>query len=64
MTVTLNLKPEVEAGLVARAQASGTTVEAYVLAMVERALLPEAQSGLGPEEHLRGLRNLERATAR
>ena len=50
MTVTLNLKPEVEAGLVARAQASGTTVEAYVLAMVERALLPEAQSGLGPEE--------------
>ena len=50
MTVTLNLKPEVEAGLVARAQASGTTVEEYVLAIVERALLPEAESALGPEE--------------
>src|SRR5271157_1091555 len=31
MTVNLKLKPEVEAGLVAQAQASGMTVEEYVL---------------------------------
>lgn len=31
MTVTLNLKPEVEAGLFAQAQAGGITVEEYLL---------------------------------
>jgi hypothetical protein len=29
MTVTLNLKPEVEAGLLAQAQANGITLEEY-----------------------------------
>jgi hypothetical protein len=29
MTVTLNLKPDVEAGLLAQAQASGLTLEAF-----------------------------------
>ena len=33
MSVTLHLPPEVEAGLVAQAQASGMTVEAYLLSI-------------------------------
>ena len=37
MTVTLNLKPEVEAGLLAQAQASGLTLEQYLLSVVEEA---------------------------
>jgi hypothetical protein len=39
MTVTLHLKPEVEAGLIARAQASGMDLEEYLLALVEEAAL-------------------------
>jgi hypothetical protein len=54
MTVTLNLKPEIEAGLVAQAQASGMTVEEYLLSVVEGVVLPATQKAL-PEE--------ERATA-
>ena len=54
MTVTLNLKPEIEAGLVAQAQASGMTVEEYLLSVVEGVVLPATQKTL-PEE--------ERATA-
>ncbi len=50
MTVTLRLKPEVEAGLVAQAQASGMTVQEYVLFMVEGALLPTSQKALSAEE--------------
>ncbi len=46
MTVTLNLKPEVEAGLLAQAQASGMSLEAYLLSVVEEAVrpIPEASS--------------------
>jgi hypothetical protein len=43
MTVTLNLKPELEAGIVAQSQASGMTVEAYLLSVVEGAVLPAIQ---------------------
>jgi hypothetical protein len=39
MTVTLNLRPELEAGLLAQAQASGKTVEDYLLSVVESAVL-------------------------
>jgi hypothetical protein len=39
MTVTLHLKPEVEAGLLAQAQASGMVLEDYVLNVVEEAAL-------------------------
>lgn len=37
MTVTLNLKPEIEASLSARAQASGMALEEYLLSLVEDA---------------------------
>jgi len=50
MTVTLNLKPELEAGLLARARASGMTVEEYLLSMVEGAVLPMTQKILSAEE--------------
>jgi hypothetical protein len=48
MTVTLNLKPEVEAGLFAQARASGMTVEEYLLSMVEGVVLPATT--LPPEQ--------------
>ena len=38
MTLTLHLKPELEAGLMAQAQANGMDLEHYVLTLVERAL--------------------------
>jgi hypothetical protein len=50
MTVTLKFKPEVEAGLVAQAQASGMSVEEYVLSLVEQTVLPAVKNGLSPEE--------------
>jgi len=37
VTVTLDLKPEVEANLRARARASGMALEEYVLSVVEQA---------------------------
>ena len=43
MTVTLNFKPDIEAGLLAQAQASGMTVEEYLLSMVEGVVLPATQ---------------------
>lgn len=42
MTVTLHLKPEVEAGLQAQAQASGMELEDYLLTLVEEAAYSSA----------------------
>ncbi len=39
MTITLHLKPEIEAGLLARAQASGMALEEYLLSLVEEAAI-------------------------
>jgi hypothetical protein len=50
MTVTLNLKPEVEAGLLAQAQANGMTLEEYLLSMVEGAALSATAKSWSPEE--------------
>jgi hypothetical protein len=50
MTVTLNLNPELEAGLFAQAQASGMTVEEYLLSVIESAVLPVGQHTLSAEE--------------
>jgi len=47
VTVTLNLKPELEAGLLAQAQATGLTLEDYLQQLVERELSAEAiEAGL------------------
>jgi hypothetical protein len=50
MTVTLNLKPELEAGIFAQAQASGMTVEAYLHSVVEGAVHPTIHQKLSAEE--------------
>jgi hypothetical protein len=50
MTVTLNLKPEIEAGIFAQAQASGMTVEAYLLSVVEGAVHTTIHQKLSVEE--------------
>ena len=50
MTVTLKLNPDVEARLLAQAQASGMSVEEYVLSLVEETVLPAVKNRLSPEE--------------
>ena len=42
MTVTLHLKPEVEAGLLVQAQATGLTLEDYLQQLVEREVAADA----------------------
>jgi hypothetical protein len=50
MTITLKLKPEVEAGLLTQAQANGMTLEEYLLSMVEGAVLLKTHKILSVEE--------------
>ncbi len=50
MTVTLNLTPEVEAGLLSQAQANGMTLQEYLLSMVEGVALSAKQKAMSPEE--------------
>ena len=50
MSVTLNLKPEVEAGMLAQAQAAGMTVEEYLGSLVENALPLIKPATLSAEE--------------
>ena len=45
MTVTLDFNPEVEAGLMAQAQATGMTLERYVQKLVEKEVSMEALDG-------------------
>jgi hypothetical protein len=49
MTVTLNFSPEVEAGLSARAQAAGSTIEEYLQRLVQNAL-PDKTNEFGRVE--------------
>jgi len=49
MAITLNLRPEVEAGLIAQAQANGMTLEEYLLSMVEGAAFRSRT--ISSEEH-------------
>ena len=44
MTVTLKLKPEIEAGLLAQARASGMTLEEYLLSLVEASVVSGKQT--------------------
>ena len=49
MTVTLHLKPEVEAGLLAQARASGMVLEDYLLTVVEDAAFAAKDEKPSPE---------------
>jgi hypothetical protein len=42
VTVTLHLRPEIEASLLARAQASGMPLQAYLLSLAEEAVAQAA----------------------
>jgi hypothetical protein len=44
MTVTLKLTPEIEAGLLAQAKASGMTLEEYLLSLVEASVFSGKQA--------------------
>jgi hypothetical protein len=50
VTVTLNLRPEVEVGLLAQAQVTGMTLEEYLLSVVEGVVLPVAPASLPAEQ--------------
>ncbi len=50
MTITLELRPDVERGLLAQAQAKGVTINEYVQELVSREARPvEDTSGTGQE---------------
>jgi hypothetical protein len=52
VTVTLQLKPNMETRLIAQAQASGMALEEYLLSLVEGAALPElSEAKASPARH-------------
>jgi hypothetical protein len=50
VTVTLNLRPEVEAGLLAQAKVTGLSVEEYLRSVVEGVVLPMTSGKMSPDE--------------
>jgi len=56
MSITINLKPELEAGLLQRAAALGMTIEEYVTSIVGPAVIPEDKSGLTGEQKAEAFR--------
>ena len=50
MTVTLNLRPDTQAGLLSLAHKRGVSVEEYLRAMVEDTVLSGASRVLAPED--------------
>ena len=49
VTVTLTFKPEIEAGLLAKAQARGMALQEYLQSIVEQDALPPSQKTILPE---------------
>ena len=58
MTVTLHLRPEIEASLVARAHASGMPLEAYLLSLAEEAALQATPTATGPAKREEAVRRM------
>jgi hypothetical protein len=58
VTITLNLTPEVEAGLLAQAQASGKSPEEYLLSVVEEAVLPAPEGNGTPTSRQEAVRRM------
>jgi hypothetical protein len=50
MTLTLELKPEIEADLVARARLKGVSLDAYIHSILEQLARPRSSAALGVEE--------------
>jgi hypothetical protein len=59
VTVTLHLRPEIEAGLRARARASGMLLEAYLLSLAEEAAVQAAPPAAPPKREEAVRRMLE-----
>ena len=53
MTITLTFKPEVEAGLLAKAQARGMDLQEYLQAIVEQEALPPSRKATVSEPRSR-----------
>jgi hypothetical protein len=54
MTITLHLKPDVEAGLTARAQSLGVPLETYIRSAIERLAL-DRESSTGSSAEFRAM---------
>ncbi|MDP2996097.1 MAG: hypothetical protein Q8N47_01335 [Bryobacterales bacterium] len=50
MTVTLELNPEVEAGLIALARAKGVPLDAYLRSLLEQLAAPTTGDAITPEQ--------------
>ena len=50
MTVTLELNPEVEAGLIALARAKGVPLDAYLRSLLEQLAAPTTGDAMTPEQ--------------
>ena len=58
VTVTLHLRPEIEASLVARAHASGMPLEAYLLSLAEEAAVQAAPTATGQAKREEAVRRM------
>ncbi len=58
MTVVLHLRPEIEASLLARAQASGMALEAYLLSLAEEAAAQPAPTATGETKREEAVRRM------
>ena len=58
MTVTLHLRPEVEATLLARAHPSGMPLEAYLLSLAEEAAVQAAPTATGQTKREEAVRRM------
>jgi hypothetical protein len=58
VTVTLHLRPEIEASLLARAHARGMPLEAYVLSLAESAAVRETPAATGQTKREEAVRRM------
>lgn len=58
MTVTLHLRPEIEASLLDRAHASGMPLEAYLLSLAEEAAVQTAPAATGQTKREEAVRRM------
>src|ERR1017187_4652128 len=58
VTVTLHLRPEIEASLLARAHASGMPLEAYLLSLAEEAAVQPAPTAAGQTKREEAVRRM------
>jgi len=60
MTVTINLNPEIEAGLAAQARARGIALSEYVESLLRDQVCPKSGPGISPAERASAWREATR----